>query len=276
MQRLNDIVAVQKGSRSNLTDILIVLSLLKTTTAMNNNKPTRIRLPAHISISYKSVGCIVLLVLLSNITTYFYGGHYRNIDKEARKRNELYLLSEAKNYVYDIKKFENKVCQVSRRLDVPPEWLMAVMHSESRFDASVSNYKGSGATGLIQFMPGTVKDYDVTIKQLRNMNHVEQMDFVYEYLKDKQQRYHDFESLTDMYLAILYPQALAEDFCYTLYAAPNQAYRQNSGLDQDRDGRVTVSDVDKYLKRIYPSAYMLNKEDAHKSLIERLKMIAGR
>ena len=242
---------------------------------MNDNKPTRIRLPAKITLTYKSIGFVVLILLCSNFATYFYHNN-SNVDAAARKRNELYLLSEAKTYVYDPKKFEDKVCQVSRKLSIPPEWLMAVMHSESRFDASVSNYKGSGATGLIQFMPTTVKDYDVTIKQLRNMNHVEQLDFVYEYLNDKKERYHEFENLTDLYLAILYPQALNEDYCYTLYALPSQAYRQNSGLDHDRDGRVTISDIDKYLKRIYPSAYMLTKEDAQKTLFERLKTIAGR
>lgn len=243
---------------------------------MTDNKPSpRIRLPGKIVLNYKSIGFIAILMLLSNLTTYFWGGGRQNFDKAARSRHELYLLSEAQTYVYDIKGFEQKVCHISQRLGIPPEWLMAVMHSESRFDASASNYKGSGATGLIQFMPGTIKDYDVTIKQLRNMNHVQQLDFVYNYLQDKQERYHEFENLTDLYLAILYPQALSQDFCYTLYGSPSQAYQQNSGLDQDRDGRVTVSDIDKYLKRIYPSAYMLTKADANKSLIERLKMIAG-
>jgi hypothetical protein len=243
---------------------------------MTDNKPTpRIRLPGKMVVTYKNIGIVAIIILLSNITTYFFSGTQRNVDKAARSRNELYLLSEAKTYVYDLHSFEEKVSKVSRQLNIPPEWLMAVMHSESRFDASVSNHKGSGATGLIQFMPGTVKDYDVTIKQLRNMNHVQQLDFVYEYLNDKQKRYRDFENLTDLYLAILYPQALSEDYCYTLYGSPSQAYQQNSGLDQDRDGRVTVSDIDKYLKRIYPSAYMLTKDAANKSLIERLKMIAG-
>ena len=30
----------------------------------------------------------------------------------------------------------------------------------------------------------------------------------------------------------------------------------NSGLDEDKDGRVTVQDIDKFVKRIYPTAYM--------------------
>jgi hypothetical protein len=35
----------------------------------------------------------------------------------------------------------------------------------------------------------------------------------------------------------------------------------NSGLDQNDDKRVTVQDIDRFLKKIYPTAYMISKED---------------
>ena len=73
-------------------------------------------------------------------------------------------------------------------------------------------------------------------------------------------KYRNFESLTDLYLAILYPPALEGDFCYALYASPSTAYKQNSGLDENQDGIVSVKDIDSRMKRIYPTAYILNKE----------------
>ncbi|MEO1448552.1 MAG: hypothetical protein AAFV07_03440, partial [Bacteroidota bacterium] len=54
-------------------------------------------------------------------------------------------------------------------------------------------------------------------------------------------------------------KALNQDYCYTLYASPAQAYKQNSGLDENKDGRVTVSDIDRRMQRLYAPAYMAPK-----------------
>ena len=105
-------------------------------------------------------------------------------------------------------------------------------------------------------MPSTARDYNLTVEKIRNMNHIEQLDLVYRYLNDKRKQYGDFESLTELYLAILYPKALNEEYCYTLYANPSVAYKMNSGLDMDKDGRVTIQDIDKRMKKVYSTAYM--------------------
>ena len=100
---------------------------------------------------------ILIFVLLSNFATY----SISNWSAEKQNNSEpqrLYLIETAEPYVYDVGDFEQKVRKISKKLGIAPEWLMAVMHSESRFDASVANFKGSGATGLIQFMPTTAKD----------------------------------------------------------------------------------------------------------------------
>ncbi|MGB0839388.1 MAG: transglycosylase SLT domain-containing protein [Chitinophagales bacterium] len=210
-----------------------------------------------IVLDLRSVGVLVLLLLISNFVTYsFWGNTSTSIESSP---NNLYLLQEASVFVSDVPEFEQKVKIVSNQLDIPPEWLMAVMYSESKFDASVKNYKGSGAIGLIQWMPKTAKDLGVTVERLQKMSHVEQLDFVYTYLNRVRERYGSFNSLTDLYLGILYPKSIEGDFCYTLYANPSQAYKQNSGLDEDDDGRVTVRDIDKRMKRIYPTAYMIAK-----------------
>ncbi len=216
-----------------------------------------------LTIDLRGLAIILLIVMATNFITLrlWMSMAPRAPDTETRHPDmvaastELYLLDQARRYVYDTDAFESKVKEVSRKLDIPADWLMAVMHSESRFDASVKNIKGSGATGLIQFMPATAKDYNVTTDRLRNMNHIEQLDYVYEYLNRVRNKYKNYDSLTDLYLAILYPKALGEETCYTMYAKPSKAYEMNAGLDENKDGRVTVSDIDRRMKRVYPSAY---------------------
>ncbi|RMG59308.1 MAG: hypothetical protein D6722_22480 [Bacteroidetes bacterium] len=169
--------------------------------------------------------------------------------------DQLYLLSEAAAHIPNLPAFEAKVREIAMMLDIPPEWLMAVMYAESRFDPAVANRQGSGAIGLIQFMPGTALELDVSPERLRQMTALQQLEYVYRYLFQVQQRYGPYASLTDLYLGILYPKARGQDLCYTLYARPSQSYRQNAGLDEDRDGRVTVSDIDRHVRRLFPTAY---------------------
>ncbi len=201
---------------------------------------------------------LITLLMISNVATVLLLTS-PNTNPTNAKQEQLYLLDEAATYVLNVKNFERKVKRVSQQLDVPPEWLMAVMHSESRFDASVRNHKGSGATGLIQWMPTTAQDFSITVEQLRNLNHEQQLDYVYEYLNAKKGSDKSYESLTDLYLAILYPRAIGEAYCYTLYEQPAKAYQMNSGLDMNKDGSVTVQDIDQFLKRVYPTAYQVNK-----------------
>lgn len=209
-------------------------------------------------LNLKGIGIISLAIVLSNLFTYslFNPG---SAAAAAEIQKPLYLLEEASVYVSDVLGFEQKVREVGDKLNVPAEWLMAIMYSESKFDASVSNFKGSGATGLIQWMPISAQELNITLKQLKNLNHTEQLDYVYQYLQTARERYGEYESLTDLYLAVLFPKALDQDYCFTLYAKPSRAYTQNSGLDENKDGRVTVSDIDRRMKRIFPEAYFTEK-----------------
>lgn len=224
---------------------------------------------------------LALLFLVSNLFTYrmMNSSSKKKTNKtqqQKRSNSNLYLMDQAQEYVYDITSFEKKVRTISYKLRIPPEWLMAVMHSESKFDASVQNFKGSGATGLIQFMPNTIKAYNISTTKLRNLNHVDQMDYVYRYLKEKQKKFKPYETLTDLYIAILYPVALTKDFCYTLYAKPSKAYEMNVGLDEDEDGRVTISDIDKRMRRLYPTAYQkIFQQNKKPAAVEQFKSYFG-
>ena len=216
----------------------------------------------------RNIGIVVLFVAVSNFFTYSMS---KSDDPATQmmassESTSLYLLEEASIHISNTDAFEKKVRQVSARLGIPPEWLMSVMYSESKFDPSALNHKGSGATGLIQFMVPTVKDLnarmgtELYMSDIRNMPAVAQLDLVYEYLRNVQEKYGGYNSLTELYLAILYPKAVGQDYCYTLYGRPSKRYSQNSGLDENRDGRVTISDIDMRMQRIFPTAYIATND----------------
>lgn len=213
-----------------------------------------------ISLNYKSLGMLVLFVVFSNFVTYQFSNptitnNNNNLKLSDNKSNSnFYLMNEAQSYVYDAAAFEKKVKSVARNLNIAPEWLMAIMHAESRFDASAINKKGGGTAGLIQFNAVTTENMGVSLEKFRNLNHLQQLEYIERYFASIQNNYRPFQSVTDIYIAILYPEALNEDYCYSLYSDPETGYVTHSGLDEDKDGRITLQDVDRFLKRIYPTA----------------------
>lgn len=202
----------------------------------------------------KLLSFLLVLLLATNIISITWA-YFRN----ASGPQGLYLADKAALYVNDLNSFETKVREVAARLDVPPEWLMAVMFSESRFDANAENFRGSGAVGLIQFMPATAKDLGTSTNLIGQLSHEEQLEWVYKYMQMIREKYGEYESLTDFYLAILYPKARRQEMCFSMYAHPTRAYKQNIGLDLDKNGDVTVGEIDKRMKKLYPTAYIKKK-----------------
>ncbi|MCI4666927.1 MAG: transglycosylase SLT domain-containing protein [Bacteroidia bacterium] len=220
-------------------------------------------------LNWKNWGLIAAMVVGSNFATHLVFNKDSHVEANILNRSEInyapvgksnganfYMADKASKYIYDLKGFNKKADEVSNRLGIPSEWLMAVIYQESQFNPGVANFQGSGAVGLIQFMPGTASEMGTTTYALGSMTATDQMDYVYHYLNNVRMRYGNYQSLTDLYLGILYPKARGADYCFTLFANPARAYKQNSGLDEDKDGRVTVSDIDKHLKRKYPEAYI--------------------
>lgn len=76
--------------------------------------------------------------------------------------------------------------RAAQELNMPAQWLADVMAFETggTFASSVVNMAGSGATGLIQFMPDTLAAYGYTPEQAAAMTNVQQMELVVEYLDD--------------------------------------------------------------------------------------------
>ncbi len=205
----------------------------------------------------KNIGLLLISIAVSNLVTHSLLNRslLKNLFPESSHR--LYLSDKAGFYVSDILAFEEKVKEISHKLEIPPDWLMSVMYSESRFDAGAINFKGSGAVGLIQFMPSTATELGTSTTHLQRLTHIGQLSYVFQYLNNIKSKYGKFDSLTKLYLAILYPKAIPENACFVLYSKPSISYKQNSGLDENRDGSVTVDDIDKRMLRVFPQAYMI-------------------
>ena len=231
-------------------------------------------IPKEFPVLLRNAALLIVLVGGSNYATYRLmlgqvGTHaLAALGVAASPSEDLYLMDKAKVYVSDTHSFGEKVREVSNLLNVPPEWLMAVMYAESEFDAGVYNHKGSGAVGLIQFMPSTALSLQSSSQEISRMGHLEQLDYVYKYLEQVRRTHGAYNSLVDLYLGILYPKALNQDPCYTLFSKPSRAYSQNAGLDENRDGRITVSDIDRRMARLFPTAYALgDKEETNEGLL---------
>jgi hypothetical protein len=138
--------------------------------------------------------------------------------------------------------FKRKVIAIAGRLQADPNHLMAIMAFETgrSFDPAVTNHAGSGATGLIQFMPRTAEELDTTTHRLARMSAVDQLDYVEKYLTPFKGRMHDLPSA---YMAVLYPRAVAKPGEYVLFRKGSRAYKLNRGLDLNGDGRVTKTEA---------------------------------
>ena len=224
-------------------------------------------IPKEIPVLLRNAALLIALVGGTNYATYRLmlgqagANAFSAMGAIVSPKEDLYLMDKAKVYVPDPHSFGKKVRNVAQLLEIPPEWLMAVIYAESGFDAGVYNHKGSGAVGLIQFMPSTALDLNTSSEKISRMNHLEQLDYVYQYLQRIKESHGPYNSLVDVYLGILYPKALNQDPCYTLFSKPSRAYTQNSGLDENRDGRISVSDIDRRMSRLFPTAYALGGSD---------------
>jgi hypothetical protein len=120
-------------------------------------------------------------------------------------------------------------------------WLMACIAFETgeTFSPSIKNAAGSGATGLIQFMPKTARGLGTSDVKLERMTAVEQLDYVEAYFKPYARR---IRTLSDMYMAILAPAHIGKPDDEVLYNT-GLAYKLNAPLDIDQDGAITKEEA---------------------------------
>jgi len=142
-----------------------------------------------------------------------------------------------------------KVKKLAQQLKIDPDWLIAVISFETggTFSPGIVNGMGSGATGLIQFMPETARRLGTTTAALSKMSQAEQMDWVSKYFdayKVSGNEPPKLSSLEDLYMAVLLPSAIGKSNDTVLFQRNGWGYRQNSGLDTDTtDGGVTKAEA---------------------------------
>lgn len=121
---------------------------------------------------------------------------------------------------------------------------MAVMAFETgrTFKPDIRNLAGSGATGLIQFMPATARALGTTTTQLAAMSAEDQLNWVYKYFQPFKGRMH---TLSDVYMAVLWPAAVGKPDSTILWDKESRptTYRQNAGLDINKDGKITKGEA---------------------------------
>lgn len=125
-------------------------------------------------------------------------------------------------------------CQNSFDFPEASSDLMTCMAFESAgtFSSSVKNAAGSGAVGLIQFMPSTALGLGISTYGLSIMSPEDQLDYVQDYFRPYA---HNVHSLSDMYMAILIPRYVSYPDTAVLFQENTIAYQENQGLDTNQD-----------------------------------------
>lgn len=146
--------------------------------------------------------------------------------------------------------FRAEVISICRGFGWTPDhasWLMSCMAFETgeTFSATVKNAAGSGAVGLIQFMPATAAYLHTSVDELVAMTAEKQLAWVEKYFQPYAPR---INSLSDCYMAILLPKYVGKPDDSVLFSE-GIAYRQNSGLDMDKDGKITKAEATTLVQR---------------------------
>lgn len=149
------------------------------------------------------------------------------------------------SFVSDYQKTETEfrvaLESMASRLSLLAKPIAAVMWLESRFNPAAVN-PTSGATGLIQFMPGTAKQVGTTVQALKGMSRVQQLPFVERYFNGIRKKPRK-DVPGDYYMAVFNPAHVGKAPDYILYTRGSPGYDQNRGLDSDNDGAIRVKDI---------------------------------
>lgn len=114
------------------------------------------------------------------------------------------------------------------------------------FDPAIRNKAGSGAAGLIQWTTVAAVEQGLTVDQIAQLSDLEQVELARRYFERRHpERIH---TLDDLYMAILWPVAVGQAPDYVLAMNPRQ-YRLNSGLDVNRDGKITKNEAAALVRR---------------------------
>lgn len=151
--------------------------------------------------------------------------------------------------------FIQAVIDGSNSIGIDPNWLMAAMDLETAgtFSPSIQN-SSTKATGLIQFMPDTAKALGTSVDDLKQMSNVDQLDYVFQYLKPYSPK---IKSFVDLYLTIFFPAAVGQPDSFIIQAKNLSASliaKLNPLFDLNKDGKITVAEIQQVLLNRIPES----------------------
>ena len=151
----------------------------------------------------------------------------------------------------DLPSFQEKVENISKDLEINPNWLMAVMYKESGLDSTANNK--SWAAGLIQFMPKTLQGMKVTREEMLAMSPLVQLDYVKKFYEKNK----GYDSLKDLYLEAFFPAARKHrnnpDYVFespSEWLSAEKIAKANQGIAPKWATRITMKDFDNYIAGI--------------------------
>ncbi len=164
--------------------------------------------------------------------------------------------------------FISKLVKICDWLGINPNWLMYVMWFESGLNPAAVN-SVSGATGLIQFISSTAAGLGTSTDELRKMSNVEQLDYVYKYLKPYSGK---MNNLIDLYLVVFFPVSLNKGPEYifeTSTLSRSKIAANNPAFDLNKDSMITRAEVEVKVMSGVPSEYqaIMNNEKYSKMKI---------
>ena len=170
------------------------------------------------------------------------------------------------NFVKENKSdFTYKVSFICSKLGINPNWLMAIMFHESGLNHRIVN--SVGATGLIQFMPSTMKSLNTNSVALKSMSNVQQLDYVYSYFKPYSGK---MKNIFDVFMVTFFPLAIGKPDTWvfeTSRLSRSIIAQQNSAFDLNKDGKITIGEWKQYLLKWF------NRQKVDTSLIEKAENI---
>ena len=158
--------------------------------------------------------------------------------------------------------FIKKVKEISSKLQINPNWLMAIMYFETARTFSPSKANNIGCYGLIQFCPDRGKNYKTIngkqylMSDIRKMNYSEQLDLVYQYYKSYTGK---LKSYTDTYFVTFFPIAIGKPDDWVIQGLGLSAgtiYNANPAFHQVKDGKIRVWEVKKKILEQLPVEWL--------------------
>ncbi len=158
--------------------------------------------------------------------------------------------------------FVKKVSEISGKLGISPNWLMAIMYFESARTFSPSKGNNIGCYGLIQFCPDKGKNYKTVngkqylMSDIKKMDYSEQLDLVYEYYKSYTGK---LKNYTDTYFVTFFPLAIGKPDDWVIQGGgftATQIYNSNPAFQKVKDGKIRVWEVKKKILEQLPSEWL--------------------